>query len=193
MDPGLTGFDFFFLIEWYTVQIFQVLYNVTMILIVSLRSCLFGTLRKMFSFKTRIVHFCLQAIREWENCALLPYLAQTKALLPYLLQDIFRAGAKPQSWAEKTRMNKIGSYTPPRKLRTNLPWKCSIFSFLPWQACFPALRPGLSDSYPSPATPNSKGELELEKRNKRHSFIHPVYLSFLQHTFIECPGFKPRW
>lgn len=50
----------------------------TRILIVSLRSCLFGTLSQMFSFKTRIVHFCLQAVWEWESCALLPYLAQTK-------------------------------------------------------------------------------------------------------------------
>lgn len=36
---------------------------------------------------------------------------------------------------------------------------------------------------PSPATPKAKGELKLEKRNKRHPFLHSVNLSFCN-TFL---------
>lgn len=43
-------------------------------------------------------------------------------------------------------------------------------------------------------SPEEKGKLELEKRDKRHSFIRSVNLSFLQLTSIESsPDFKPRW
>lgn len=184
----------------YSTDFFQVLYNVTMFLIISWRSCLFSTLGKKFFFKTRIVHFCPGATWGQENCTFLLYLAQTKpaVLLFQLFPPTLPCPGQLWSWCQASELSsekkwvrwalilhqRNGEHIANGSVASSISFHDKLV-FLPWGQTW------VTVILPQPP-PRQRGSRSWKKRNKRHSFIHSVYLSFLQHTFIEFSDFKLR-